>query len=888
MGKLFDSAPYLYYQNLLADARDELKNRRAAQSERLHVLLGTALRLPAGTADEERALYLPEHPALIGNLRALAECDREALEKLLLERSGLSREIAGLNTKKGAAAADNQLLDSLALERERRAALEKQAPEIERRQAAWALAEKALHRVKPAMDAEERAQALLRRTDADIEKRRIELEKYRESEQAAEKAAETDTQNEETLAGIAAQLRGIDEQLPRYAELARTEREKTQAGALADEARAAAETERKALDLILSDLGKLRERLSAMENADSEAQALRFEDTGTRERLDALEGVRKEHGEILRLGQDLEARRKRLCLLTEKAGAASLRYGELYRRFIAGQAGLLAGELRRRLETEAEAECPVCRGRLRKEDAARLAVTPDETPDRDAVELAKREHEKAERLRAEQDSGVAALAASVEERRTALLDRAASLLPDCPGWDTLSAGDWLDAVIEGTAQHSRETRAALDLAEKRIAERDRCRALLPEKEKRQEALTAKIAALEEAERDRRALAQRAEAVIGELKKQLRFDSEAAALAEREALTRRQGQLSALIRAHREALNAARQRLASAQGTLAEMERAAERQTQELAQARDRLALILAENGFETAAEVMLSLSPVGGQDAEGWLRAEQSAFTAYEENLRHCHEQIDRLEKQTEGKTYTDLSELDSALVSLAAAYEEANTACTAQDALLKNHEDVLHQAVAAKSEMAASEGAWQRLDRLASLAVGQSGEGGKLSFDRYVMGAVFREILEMANRRLELMSGGRYELVHKVGAERRNARAGLEIEVLDNSTGAMRPSGSLSGGEAFFTSLALALGLSDVVQNHAGGKQMDALFIDEGFGTLSDDVLDKALDVLDQLTEGNRLVGVISHVDRLGESIPQKIRVKSGEKGSALSLELP
>jgi DNA repair exonuclease SbcCD ATPase subunit len=96
-----------------------------------------------------------------------------------------------------------------------------------------------------------------------------------------------------------------------------------------------------------------------------------------------------------------------------------------------------------------------------------------------------------------------------------------------------------------------------------------------------------------------------------------------------------------------------------------------------------------------------------------------------------------------------------------------------------------------------------------------------------------------------------------------------------------------LSGGEAFFTSLSLALGLSDVVQNHAGGKKLDTLFIDEGFGSLSDDVLDKALDVLNQLTEGNRLVGIISHVDKLVESIPQKIRVKNTDKGSTLSLEL-
>jgi len=130
-------------------------------------------------------------------------------------------------------------------------------------------------------------------------------------------------------------------------------------------------------------------------------------------------------------------------------------------------------------------------------------------------------------------------------------------------------------------------------------------------------------------------------------------------------------------------------------------------------------------------------------------------------------------------------------------------------------------------------------------------------------------------------MSGGRYELIHRTSADRRNAKAGLEIDVLDLSTGQRRPSGSLSGGETFITSLALALGLSDVVQNHAGGKPLDALFIDEGFGSLSDGVLDKALDVLNQLTEGDRLVGIISHVDKLNESIPQKIRVRCGERGS-------
>lgn len=87
--------------------------------------------------------------------------------------------------------------------------------------------------------------------------------------------------------------------------------------------------------------------------------------------------------------------------------------------------------------------------------------------------------------------------------------------------------------------------------------------------------------------------------------------------------------------------------------------------------------------------------------------------------------------------------------------------------------------------------------------------------------------------------------------------------------------------------SLALALGLSDVVQNHAGGQKLDTLFIDEGFGTLDDGMLDNVISVLQQLTQGNRLVGIISHVDKLEESIPQKLRISGGEHGSTLRLEL-
>ena len=116
---------------------------------------------------------------------------------------------------------------------------------------------------------------------------------------------------------------------------------------------------------------------------------------------------------------------------------------------------------------------------------------------------------------------------------------------------------------------------------------------------------------------------------------------------------------------------------------------------------------------------------------------------------------------------------------------------------------------------------------------------------------------------------------------------AGLEINVLDVALGTQRPASSVSGGEGFMVSLALALGLSDVVQNHAGGQKLDALFIDEGFGSLDVGKLDNVITVLKQLTEGDRLVGVISHVDQLEASIPQKLRVSSTRTGSTLTPEL-
>ena len=885
LGKLFDSAPYVHYQALLVGARDMLKARRLRQEEALQTLLLSRFRCPEG----ERERYLPGHPALLQNLRALTEADGKALAGAKAAREALHETLDRLNTRRGAAEADNARLRELERQEALLLALEERAPEIETRRAAWALAEKAVHRARPALLNRERAKAALADAVLGAEARQKELEACSLRAEEAARAARQDTADEAEIRELAARIRRLTEQLPRYGELAQKETEAREAAALAESLHKRQLALREELETRARALAALRERYAALTGAESDVRELSHRAEAAQENLALLDGengVRAETERILRQEAELCERKARLSALTQQALEASQRHAALYRRFIEGQAGLLAGDLRREIETLGAAPCPVCRTRLTREQINRLAPLSLETPDRKTVEAARDAMDRAEHARSEQGTGVSALSAAIAERKTALLERALPLLPEAD-WDALAAGDLLRAAIEEAKRRCRETGDALDAAKVRAAERDACGLQIPEQEAQLQTMREDLAALEREEITRRALVREAEAVVTALRGELSHPDKTAAGQERQALDARRQALEKALDERRAALTRARQQLDTARGALTEKERARELCRKALEAQEAALSETLRETGFADAGAVARALAPAGEGDAEAWLVSEQRAINDYEKNVQFCRERAAELREKTAGLQAVDLDALAEEIRAQRALYDGANALAAAQSSLLENHLAVLEEAAGLCAALESGEGAWQRLDRLASLAAGVSGEGGKLSFDRYVMGAVFREILEQSNRRMEVMSGGRYELVHKAGADRKNARAGLEIEVLDNTTGEPRASGSLSGGEAFFTSLALALGLSDVVRAHAGGRQMEALFIDEGFGTLSDDVLDKALDVLRQLTEGRRLVGIISHVDRLSESIPQKIRVKNSDRGSTLSLEL-
>jgi exonuclease SbcC len=218
----------------------------------------------------------------------------------------------------------------------------------------------------------------------------------------------------------------------------------------------------------------------------------------------------------------------------------------------------------------------------------------------------------------------------------------------------------------------------------------------------------------------------------------------------------------------------------------------------------------------------------------------------------------------------------DRRLRHAASAHDAAERRCADLDRLSA-------RAAASVRRLAPLREEYDRVARMAGLAAGTSADNERrMRLESYVLAARLEQVAAAATVRLRRMSSGRYTLVHSDDRTGRG-RSGLGLHVVDAWTGRERDTATLSGGETFFASLALALGLADVVTDEAGGVRLDTLFIDEGFGSLDDQTLDEVLDVLDSLRERDRSVGIVSHVADLRRRIHAQLEVVKGRSGSTL-----
>jgi exonuclease SbcC len=176
----------------------------------------------------------------------------------------------------------------------------------------------------------------------------------------------------------------------------------------------------------------------------------------------------------------------------------------------------------------------------------------------------------------------------------------------------------------------------------------------------------------------------------------------------------------------------------------------------------------------------------------------------------------------------------------------------------------------------------YRMVNNLSETANGTLSGREKIMLETYVQMKFFDRILHRANIRLRFMTNNQYELLRRKATDEHRSQTGLDLDVKDYYNGTLRPVNTLSGGESFKASLALALGLSDEIQSSAGGVRLDTMFVDEGFGSLDDESLKLAINALRELTEGNRLVGIISHVAELKTKIEKQIVVTKEISGGS------
>ncbi|MGC4910104.1 AAA family ATPase [Streptomyces cyaneofuscatus] len=393
----------------------------------------------------------------------------------------------------------------------------------------------------------------------------------------------------------------------------------------------------------------------------------------------------------------------------------------------------------------------------------------------------------------------------------------------------------------------------------------------------------RLAAGTHAAREALAAAEREHAKRVEQRQEAR-NRAAARTSQREALDREQAGLEDQITAARgesESVAAHADRLTRRVALLAdaaEAVRAEQDAAQRRKEADDRLSDAAFKAGFDTpqaAAATLLGAAAQRGLQhrIDAWQA--EAAAVADRRAERDTREAAERPAAQTAAAESAH-GTAEWLLREAASARAAARDRCAELDRLSGRAAEEVRRLGPVRQE-------YERVARLAGLTAGTSADNErKMRLEAYVLAARLEQVAAAATARLQRMSSGRYTLVHsdaRTGAR----RAGLGLHVVDAWTGSERDTATLSGGETFFASLALALGLADVVTEEAGGVRLDTLFIDEGFGSLDDQTLDEVLDVLDSLRERDRSVGIVSHVADLRRRIPARLEVVKDRHGSTV-----
>lgn len=848
-------------------ARADYEQSAARLADRFAALVpvpGSAGEATLAALGENRVYRVEEALTAVGQM---VEQDRALQLELEGEKRRLDEKIAAGNRQLGSVKEQAQTASQLA---EKRAQLPaaKQAAQAAREKkktlALWQAARTAV----PAATALAAATQTLKEA---VERRQTQTETLATLENQLpdmETLARQVEQDRPELTRLGVLRERLSEQVPRYDRLEACRAKGQQAQTRLEECRARQQQAQKEREQAEEQQKQLEQKLAAWGNPQTavlEAEQQTRESTAALAAVDALLDRRQ----LAEKKQQAQRRAQELFLEADKlATTAAAKLAATEHLYWADAAGVLAAAL-----TE-ETPCPVC-GALHHPAPA---APQQKTVSQDELEACRREADRCARARQQAAGAVQAAKAAWQEVFAALSADAAAACEKAekPLCETPDGADIFAALhsLRAETQHRQAVgEARLDAARGVEKEAKDATARL-EKTKQQAAQAARTAeqtGLQTTDLSAAAAALRAEEK--QLAEGLDYAGRQQADEQLAKVCARQKKLEEGIGRAERKLEVYQKDRAAAKARLEELTGAAQRAGTGQEQAEAQFAQALAAAGFAGPEE--FDKNRVEDKRIEA-LRTEIEQAVRGEEKLEG---EISLLAQKQPKEPLPDTGELEKQLAGLEAESRGL------EDRLRSVHGRSEQNSTAAgqiRKTAEESEQVRRRADLvnlLHKLASGSLTGHNKVQFEQYVQAAYFESAVAAANLRFGRMSGGQYELL-------RHEEAGaLDLDVLDHYTGKVRAVRSLSGGQSFLAALSLALGFSDVVQSCAGGVEIDTLFIDEGFGSLDADALEKAIDTLARLSDANRLVGIISHVEELKSRIDRQILVHKTRQGSSVEL---
>lgn len=834
---------------------------------------------PETSAQKEGIVNLKraESPALLPQMQAalaaLLEEDRAELARLepALERAKQDLERATRLEEQAKTAEGTR--QRLKAERAELTQLQDKAPEMQQREEAFRRSEAALKQVKPLADRADGAAAAEAKANRELQALAPRLEQAQQNEAAALARLEQAKATHLEVESLSKKLALLEQQLPLYRRhqeaakaLAALEAQTETAKTGLESTKTAAEAKEEALRQTRSELDELKEAPLQLAQI-----CQRYKDlTGAKNALAdwrAAAEAEQTAAAALHDAQEIYMKKQKAFQQAE-AHAAALR-----RRLDDCRAGLLARDLSEGMP------CPVC-GAVHHPAPAALPAEPVTEADLQAAEDA-REAARGEKDQAMKESGSSSAAYNAAQEHTArqwklFAERwqEQALTPPLPSEGPAPEPAQLDKVLANALADCKAEGKRLRAQDDR---RKKLEKLLPDQEEAARAEAEKRDNLRDVLAKLAADTASAKTRVGQLAQGLDWPSEQAALNQKaewegrhNALQAEQTNAQAAYETAQEALNALNDKQTEKSAVLKEKAAQAQASARELDE-------ILRKLAFADRADYEAALSTEEG------LKAEREELDQYQNNLHKAEAAVATLGKEAANQPQppAPLPQLEEQRLAADRTVNElnkTNNTVSARQTANQAIADALNR-IAKESEQARHKA--DLLTHLYNTVKGKQAGKVNLSFEAYIQAYYFERVVEAANRRFEAMSEGRYLLRRRDDSVSISGKNALVLDVLDHYTGKLRPVSSLSGGESFKAALCLALGLSDVIQAGSGGVEIDALFVDEGFGTLDEASLDKALEVLLGLAGPGKMVGVISHVPELKDRITRQIVLKKGALGS-------